>query len=187
MYRESKTFHAFFLQHFWTFKNKILAFMAVMNLSLYIFIRKEISMAFRFLLLFHFTYIGLSLLSFWLNIYPCRQAFRNLLYRKVICTMAAYHIFVLVLFVWPIYPCCCIYLWYCGGASTSYNLFFALLAILLAQLLVQYNKGLLLVDWISFLRLYLKFFLARCLTLYGAMLYFCNKIFNSHFLSLVTL
>ena len=40
----------------------------------------------------------------------------------------------------------------------SYNLFFALLAIHLSQLLVQY-KVFLLVDWISFLRLYVGFFL----------------------------
>ena len=36
-------------------------------------------MAFRFSLLFHFTYKGVSSLSVWLNKYPCRQAFWNLL------------------------------------------------------------------------------------------------------------
>ena len=49
------------------------------NLSLYIFIRKIIPVALRFLLLFHFTYNGIPLLSFWLNRYPCRQASWNLL------------------------------------------------------------------------------------------------------------
>ena len=38
---------------------------------------------------------------------------------------SGFALFVLV-FVWQIYPCC--YLWYCGIASMSYNLFFALLA-----------------------------------------------------------
>ena len=39
-------------------------------------------------------------------------------------------LFVLVLFVWPICSCC--YLQYCGIPSVSYNLFFAMLAILLS-------------------------------------------------------
>ena len=64
-------------------------------------------------------------------------------------------LFVLVLFVWSIYPCCYVY---CDIASMSYNLFFALLVTLLSQLLVQ-HRVLLLVDWISFLRVYLEFLL----------------------------
>ena len=55
------------------------SFYGCLNLSLYIFIRKVIPMAFRFSLLFHFTYKGVSSLSVWLNKYPCRQAFWNLL------------------------------------------------------------------------------------------------------------
>ena len=46
-------------------------------------------------------------------------------------------LFLLVLFVWPICRCC--YLWYYGIVSMSHNLFFVLLAILLSQLLVQYE------------------------------------------------
>ena len=54
-------------------------FYGCLNLSLYIFIRKIISMAFRFVLLFHFNYDGVTLLSFWLNRYPCWQAFWKLI------------------------------------------------------------------------------------------------------------
>ena len=50
---------------------------------------------------------------------------------------SGFALFVLVIFVSPIYPCC--YLWYCGIASMSYNLSFALLDTLLSQLLVQYK------------------------------------------------
>ena len=80
-YSERKTFHVFFtplldIQEWNT------CFYGSQNLSLYIFIRKIISMAFRFLLFLHFTYNGICFLSFWLNRHPCRQAFWNLLLGK---------------------------------------------------------------------------------------------------------
>ena len=71
-------FHAFFTA-FLEIKEQNTCFYGCLNLSLYVFIRKIISVAFRFLLLFHFTYNGVSLLSFWLSRYPCRWAFWNLL------------------------------------------------------------------------------------------------------------
>ena len=55
--------------------------------------------------------------------------------------------YVLVLFVWPICTCCC--LWFCSIASISYNLFFALLAMFLLHLLAEW-KVFLMVDWIFF-------------------------------------
>ena len=74
-----------FLTAFLDIKEQNTCFYGCLNLSLYIFIRKIISMAFRFLLLFHFTYNGVSLLSFWLSRYPCRQAFWNLLQVSFTC------------------------------------------------------------------------------------------------------
>ena len=58
-----------FSPHFWTFKSKILASIAVWT--------KIISIAFRLLLLLHFNSNGVCLLSFWLNRHPCRRAFWN--------------------------------------------------------------------------------------------------------------
>ena len=55
--------HAFFTA-FLDIQEQNTCFYDCLNRSLYIFIRKMISMAFRFLLLFHFTYNGVSLLSF---------------------------------------------------------------------------------------------------------------------------
>ena len=54
-----------------------------LNLPLYIFIRNINLMAFRFLLFFHCTYNGASLLIFSLNRYPCRRAFWDLLFTNI--------------------------------------------------------------------------------------------------------
>ena len=77
-YRGRETFYAFFTT-FLGIQEHNTCFYGCLNLSLYIFIRKIISMAFRFLLIFHCTYNGVSLFSFWLNRYSCRQAFWDLL------------------------------------------------------------------------------------------------------------
>ena len=72
-------FHAFFTTCL-DIQEQNTCFYGCLNLSLYIFIRKIISMAYRFYyILFHFTYNGVSLLTFWLNRYPCRRVFWNLL------------------------------------------------------------------------------------------------------------
>ena len=76
-YGERKMFHDFFTA-FLDIHEQNTSY-GCLNLSLYIFIRKIISGAFRFLLIFHFSCNGVSLLSFWLNRYHCRQAFWNLL------------------------------------------------------------------------------------------------------------
>ena len=112
-----------------------------------------------YILLFSSTLIS-SLLLLLLILYLILLLLSSYSHRRC---FGDFTLFVLVLFVWPIYPC--YYLWYCSMASMSYSLSSALLAILLSQLLVQY-KLLLLVEWISFLRLYLEFSLnVECLLL----------------------
>ena len=56
-------FHAFFIA-FLDIQEQNTCFYGCLNLSLYRFVRKIISIAFRFLLLFHFTVNDVSLLSF---------------------------------------------------------------------------------------------------------------------------
>ena len=95
---------------------------------------------------FFFSTLISSLLLLLLILYLILLLLSSLSHRR--CFGSFVH-FVLILFVWSIYPCR--YLWNCDIASMRYNLFFALLA-LLYQLLVQYTL-LLLVNWIYFLRL----------------------------------
>ena len=104
-------------------------------------------------LLFFFSTLISSLLLLLLILYLILLLLSSLFHRWC---FDGFVLFLLELFVWPIYPCR--YLQYCDIASTSYNVLFTLLAIPLSGLLVQY-KVLSLVDWVPFLRLYYEFFL----------------------------
>ena len=115
--------------------------------------------SFSFLLCLEFyskLYLIFSTFIFSLLLLPLILYLVLLLLSWICCRryFGGFVLFFIVLFVWQICPCCC--LWCCDTASISYNLFFVLLVILLSQLLVQYKV--LLVDWISLLRLYLEFF-----------------------------